>query len=90
LWYEERRDRLGDELTAAVATTLQRISAAPESFALWPGLPKTEPTIRKAAVDRFPYLVAFEQHGELILVLAIAHQKRRPLYWLARSRHGPG
>jgi len=90
LWYEERRDGLGDELMAAVATTLDRISAAPELFALWPGVPQTAPRIRMAVVDRFPYLIAFEQHEEFILVLAIAHQKRRPLYWLARSSHGPG
>jgi toxin ParE1/3/4 len=90
LWYEERRERLGDELMAAVATILQRISAAPELFGIWPGVLQTEPAVRKAVVDRFPYLIAFEQHEGFILVLAIAHQKRRPLYWLARSSHGAG
>lgn len=90
LWYEERRDSLGDEFMAAVTTALQRIGAAPELFPVWPGLSQTAPRIRKAVVEQFPYLVAFERHEEFILVLAIAHQKRRPLYWLARASHGPG
>ena len=36
-------------------------------------------------MHRFPYVVAFEQHQDCVLVLAIAHAKRRPLYWLARA-----
>ena len=85
LWYEERRDRLGDEFVAAVAGTLQRIGEAPESFPTWPGTRQGVPTIRKAMVERFPYLIAFEPHQHYSLVLGIAHQKRRPLYWLARA-----
>ena len=90
LWYEERRDRLGDEFVAAVGVTLQRIGEAPESFPRWPGTRQGVPTIRKAMVERFPYLIAFEQHQNYSLVLGIAHQKRRPLYWLARASRSPG
>ena len=90
LWYEERRDGLGDEFIVAVTTILQHIGAAPESFPMWPGTRQTEPVIRKAVVERFPYLIAFEQHEGFAVVLGIAHQKRRPLYWLARASHGAG
>ncbi len=90
LWYDERRDGLGDEFVAAIAVTLQRISEAPESFPKWPGTPQASLDIRKATVDRFPYLVAFEQHKNYAVVLGIAHQKRRPLYWLIRASPGPG
>jgi hypothetical protein len=41
--------------------------------------------VHKAIIKRFPYLVAFEVHPDHALVLAIAHAKRRPLYWLARA-----
>jgi hypothetical protein len=37
-----------------------------------------------------PYLVAFELHAESMLVLAVAHAKRQPLYWLARTSQRPG
>lgn len=84
-WYEERRDRLGDEFVAAVAVTLQRIGEAPESFPRWPGTRQDSPSIRKAIVEGFPYLIAFEQQQDYCLVLGVAHQKRRPLYWFTRA-----
>jgi len=90
LWYEERRDGLGDEFIAAIDATLRRISQMPASFPPWPGVRGASPLIRKAAVERFPYLIAFEQHEALALVLGIVHEKRRPLYWLTRATHGPG
>jgi hypothetical protein len=40
--------------------------------------------IRKATIQRFPYVIAFEKHEQHVLVLAVAHAKRRPLYWLRR------
>jgi hypothetical protein len=43
------------------------------------------PLIRKATIQRFPYVIAFEKHEEHVLVLAVAHAKRRPLYWLTRA-----
>jgi hypothetical protein len=45
--------------------------------------------VHRAVVPRFPYVVAFEVHPEVILVLAVAHAKRRPLYWLTRAGRGP-
>ena len=41
--------------------------------------------IRKATIQRFPYVIAFEERDRHVLVLAIAHAKRRPLYWLTRA-----
>ena len=40
--------------------------------------------IRKATIQRFSYVIAFEKHEQHVLVLAVAHAKRRPLYWLTR------
>jgi len=36
-------------------------------------------------IQRFPYVIAFEKHEQHVLVLAVAHAKRRPLYWLTRA-----
>ncbi len=44
-----------------------------------------DPLIRKVIIQRFPYVIAFEEHERHLLVLAVAHFKRRPLYWLRRS-----
>jgi hypothetical protein len=88
LWYDEQRAGLGGEFVAAVNDLLQRIVSTPESFPHWPGSTRLDGTIRKATVMRFPYLIAFEQHRHDIVVLAVAHQKRRPLYWLRRASRG--
>jgi hypothetical protein len=32
----------------------------------------------------FPYSVIFQEKGEAILIIAVAHAKRRPGYWKAR------
>ena len=90
LWYEERRDGLGAEFIAAIDAAFQRISKAPKSFPRWPGTEKALTIIRKTSVERLPYVVAFEQHERHLFVLAVAHQKRRPLYWLSRAGQEPG
>ena len=90
LWYEERRDGLGEEFVAAVDAALLRIATAPKLFPRWAGTEESPAVIRKVPVERFPYVIAFEQHKRYALVLAVAHQKRRPLYWLTRANQQPG
>ena len=85
LWYDERRTGLGDEFIAEVSAALDRIGSAPESYPAWPRTRAAGPLIRKATIQRFPYVIAFEKHEQHVLVLAVAHAKRRPLYWLTRT-----
>jgi len=85
VWYEDRRARLGDEFAEAIAAALGRISEAPDAYPRWTGTPAASSPIRRAVVQRFPYVIAFEHQSERVFVLAIAHAKRRPLYWLARA-----
>ena len=85
LWYDERRSGLGDEFIAEVSAALDRIGGAPESYPAWPRTRAAGPLIRKATMQRFPYVIAFEKHEQQVLVLAVAHAKRRPLYWLTRT-----
>ncbi len=33
---------------------------------------------------RFPYTLVYRVHGELLTVLAVAHQSRSPEYWVGR------
>ena len=86
LWYEERRPGLGDEFVS-LRFRLPSIESAtpPESYSAWPGTGAEGPLIRKATIQRFPYVIAFEKHEQHVLVLAVAHARRRPLYWLTRT-----
>lgn len=86
LWYDERRLGLGDDFIAEVSAALHRIGNAAESYPSWSATREIDPLIRKATLPRFPYLIAFEQHPDHLLVLAVAHTRRLPLYWLERTR----
>jgi hypothetical protein len=72
LWYDEQREGLGADFIAAVSSALDRIGRAPESFPPWPNLTSQTLLIRRSTLQRFPYVVAFEQHADYSLVLAIA------------------
>jgi plasmid stabilization system protein ParE len=76
---------LGDEFISEISASLDRVRAVPESYPAWPGTRAEGPLIRKATIQRFPYVIAFEKHEQHVLVLAVAHAKRRPLYWLTRT-----
>jgi toxin ParE1/3/4 len=39
---------------------------------------------RRRVLARFPYSVIFQDKGDVILVVAVAHAKRRPGYWAKR------
>ena len=84
LWYDERRPGLGDEFISEVSASLDRIRNAPESYPAWTGTRAAVQLIRKATFQQFPYVIAFEKHEQHVLVLAVAHAKRRPLYWFTR------
>jgi hypothetical protein len=89
LWYDEQRPGLGGDFVAEVTAILERIAANPHSFPLWPGVSATAEPIRRGVLQRFPYVVGFETHVNHILVLAIAHGRRQPLYWLGRAGAAP-
>lgn len=85
-WYDEQQPGLGEAFVAEVKTVLKRISARREFFPLWPNVRAAKHSIRMAVLDRFPYLIAFQAQPNRVLILAIAHAKRRPLYWIARAK----
>lgn len=57
--------------------------SSPASFPRLLNMP-ADLVIRRARLPRFPYAVIFMDLGTEIRVLAVAHAKRRPGYWLDR------
>jgi hypothetical protein len=82
-WYDDRRSGLGDDFLAEVAEALARISSAPREFSRLESYAGSC-EVRRCVLDRFPYVVVFTCRSEEILVVATAHTRRRPLYWLTR------
>ncbi len=77
--YERRRQGLGLSFLDEVNATTLRIQQFPGGGSLIPG---TE--FRKRLVERFPYLVVYQELEEYIWIAAVAHGKRRPGYWKNR------
>ncbi len=73
-WYDERKDRLGDEFFEEVERVLGLIAANPQAFPLAP-LGR-----RKARLKRFPYAICYRILADRVRVLSVRHDKRHPLY----------
>ncbi|MBK9015865.1 MAG: type II toxin-antitoxin system RelE/ParE family toxin [Saprospiraceae bacterium] len=77
-WYEQQRTGLGLEFMDAIDEVVQRILSIPKSH------PVVYQQRRKALPARFPYLIIFELHGDVIVVVAIIHASRNPQRWQER------
>jgi len=86
-WYEERRPNLGYRFLASVDDTLDQIERFPGAGAPVPRVPPDLPA-RRAPIKGFPYHVIYLETADTIHVLAFAHDKRRPAYWLPRGDAG--
>lgn len=80
-WYEERRPGLGIEFVSSFRAMVERIRSTPAAFPLLPG----SVDVRRAILEGFPYIAVLLVRGEVVHVLAIAHQRRHPAYLRARA-----
>ncbi len=82
-WYKARRSGLELEFLAEIERILPMVGDSPASFPRLLDLP-VDLVIRRALLPRFPYAVIFMDLQTEVRVLAVAHTKRRPDYWLDR------
>jgi plasmid stabilization system protein ParE len=79
LWYRERNALIADAFRAEVFDSIERITDAPLRR------PADEEGNRKRVLHRFPYSVIYEVQAASVVVLAVAHHRRRPGYWTTKS-----
>ncbi|WP_434041654.1 MULTISPECIES: type II toxin-antitoxin system RelE/ParE family toxin [Sorangium] len=77
-WYAERDPRVAARFAEEIETALNRIADTPDRW------PSYRHGTRRVRLTRFPYLVVYREEPERILVVAIAHAKRKPGYWRSR------
>ncbi len=82
-WYEARLSGLGRRLLDEVEHLLAVLASRPGAF---PRLADTTPNLglRRALLPRFPFALVFFEAGGEIRVVAVAHARRQPGYWLYR------
>ena len=78
-YYETQKPGLGASYISEFESVLQRVSEFPNNYLI-----EREPDLRRARFRRFPFTVLFRESDGTIQVLAVAHQHRRPSYWLGR------
>jgi hypothetical protein len=83
-WYDARQPGLGDAFRQAVSQAMPRIRGQPQSY---PRLEtyRTRRIVRRYLLKRFPFSIIYELRPTEIVVLAVAHVRRRPNYWKRRS-----
>jgi len=74
---------LGADFLTDVRRAEATIAGRPAAWPRWPGVVAE---VRRFKLARFPYSLAFQLTGEDIAVIAVAHQRRRPFYWLDRAK----
>lgn len=77
-YYEAARKGLGEAFNAEVEAAVDVVSRSPDS-----GLRYNFNTLR-AVLKRFPFSVVYVVQPTGIVVLAVAHFRKRPGYWLDR------
>jgi plasmid stabilization system protein ParE len=78
-WYAKRSQRAADAFLAELDAAMDGIQKRPATFASY--LHGT----RRYLLKRYPYAVVYRELPDLIQVVAIAHGKRRPGYWMRRA-----
>lgn len=78
-FFESDQPELGSDLVDEVERAVQQILAYPDSCQL------VNRTVRRKVLRRFPYNIMYSVKPEVIRILALASQRRRPFYWRGRK-----
>lgn len=77
-WYFERSQSAATQFQSAIDHAIDTLVQAPER---WPVF--DDKKIRRYLIRHFPYslLYTFNSSSKHVLIVAVAHQRRRPGFW---------
>ncbi len=78
-FYEEKASGVGISFIAEVHKALSFVGQNPYSAK------DIGDGIREKVLNHFPYNILYSTEAGSILIIAVAHQKRRPKYWVVRA-----
>lgn len=79
-YYESRRPGLGARFRAEVEATSENAASSPKSGAPIAGV------ARRRLLPTFPFGLIYTETDSGILIHAVAHNRRRPAYWIRRLK----
>ena len=77
-YYEECQEGLGRRFRIAIETAVQHVSETPFLYR------SVIPPFRRYLLPKFPYSILYSIEPDHIRIIAVAHNKRKPGYWLKR------
>jgi len=77
-YYDELVLGLGKPFVIEVERCINIIKSNPLAY------PIVRQNIRKAVIMKFPFSILYKLEDDNIYILAVMHQKRKPLYWSSR------
>ena len=78
LYYETQALGLGERFADEVRRAIEQLLRHPKT-----GAPDTE-GFRKWVLDTFPYNLRYTESEDLVYILVVESQRRRPDYWKSR------
>jgi plasmid stabilization system protein ParE len=78
-YYEDSQTGLGRRFRVAIETAVKSIAENPFRYRV------LHPPFRRYLLQNFPYAIIYSIEPENILIIAIAHTKRKPGYWIKRD-----
>jgi len=79
-YYEEYQPGLGRRFRTVVEAELDAMDAMPFRYRV------LHAPFRRCLVPKFPYAIIFVIEPDFILVVAVAHAKRKPGFWHDRTK----
>lgn len=77
-YYQSRTSGLGSDYLSEVERAIASIAKSPLTW------PKIEGELRRRLVRRFPFGILYFDESEEIVIVAVAHLRRKPGYWKKR------
>jgi toxin ParE1/3/4 len=83
-WYGERSDDVAARFLTAIQESFDFLERFPNTGGRIEGV-RVQSRARQVPVRTFPYQIIFMKLDDVIEVIAIAHKRQRPGYWLSRT-----
>ena len=77
-FYEAHSTGLGSDYLNEVQHAIDLVCEFPELGQA------VDPKLRRVVLHRFPFNLIYSVEAEAIVIVAVAHQRRRPGYWKSR------
>ena len=78
-WYQQRSAEAAAGFAAEMDYAIEQIAELPETW------PEYKVNTRRYVCRVYPYSVVYRIVGEEVEVVAVAHAKRKPGYWIVRT-----